>query len=443
MAQAYDDYREGDLLAQNTTLQLDQNQIWSSEFDQKWRIKRLILWGVILLCGMLLATGVIPYESPVIWLSLILIPVWGSFMLVAAWCGLGLLSFASNRESAKKEEKSNQIASAIVWKCRGDVHYELELHQKAIADYSKAISLDSKYAGAYIRRGDVYKQLGQQQLAIEDYNQAISLTEQRYGYRNKTDAEAEAAYLHLGDVYQELKEHEKAIENYDKAIYGHYLKKINLETDDTDPEDAHVYLDRGDAYYELGQNHKAIDDYSEAIDRYLKAADQHRDEPNGDAETESSRDYAAICYARRARIYSELNQYQEAVDDYTQAINIDSDPNFMYYLERAEVHDALEQNQKMLDDCNAGMKLAPQNAKCYILRGYAYNKLGQYQNALNDYNVAIDPDTGWTYNSAPRAYLYRGDAYFQLGQFENANEDYAKAISLKGRLIRKIVMTKM
>ncbi len=48
---------------------------------------------------------------------------------------------------------------------------------KAIADYSKAIELDSSYALAYYNRGIAYYNTGQSDLAIADFNKAIQLSD--------------------------------------------------------------------------------------------------------------------------------------------------------------------------------------------------------------------------------------------------------------------------
>jgi protein O-mannosyl-transferase len=65
-------------------------------------------------------------------------------------------------------------------------------------------------------------------------------------------------------------------------------------------------------------------------------------------------------------------------------------------------------------------------AYIYLNRGNAYNKLGQYQSALEDYNNAIrlKPDYAITYNS-------RATVYGQLNQYQRALDDYKNAIRLK------------
>ena len=69
------------------------------------------------------------------------------------------------------------------------------------------------------------------------------------------------------------------------------------------------------------------------------------------------------------------------------------------------------------------------NPTCWMAfnnRGIVYNKLGQYQLAIEDYNEAIriKPDF-------PVFYLNRGNSYKELSQYQLAIEDYNKALRLK------------
>ena len=51
---------------------------------------------------------------------------------------------------------------------------------KAIADYSKAIEIDPKYAEAYCNRGVAYGKIEQWDKAIADFNKAIEIDPNYY-----------------------------------------------------------------------------------------------------------------------------------------------------------------------------------------------------------------------------------------------------------------------
>ncbi len=46
---------------------------------------------------------------------------------------------------------------------------------QALAAYSRAIELDSKYARAYGNRGDIWRKKGNRENAIKDYRMALSI----------------------------------------------------------------------------------------------------------------------------------------------------------------------------------------------------------------------------------------------------------------------------
>ena len=61
----------------------------------------------------------------------------------------------------------------------------------------------------------------------------------------------------------------------------------------------------------------------------------------------------------------------------------------------------------------------------YLHRGVAFDKLGQFENAIKDYNMAIALNSAYY-----QAYNNRGVVLEKLGQFENALKDYNMAIAL-------------
>ena len=71
------------------------------------------------------------------------------------------------------------------------------------------------------------------------------------------------------------------------------------------------------------------------------------------------------------------------------------------------------------------IRLDPSFADAYNNRGIAYDKLGQYERAIQDYDEAIRLDPQYT-----NAYYNRGDTYQAMGKSEEAERDLAKARKL-------------
>lgn len=61
------------------------------------------------------------------------------------------------------------------WLTEGNKFYASNQFREAIAAYDHAITLESKYAAAYINRGSAYSELKEYRRAIEDYDRALAI----------------------------------------------------------------------------------------------------------------------------------------------------------------------------------------------------------------------------------------------------------------------------
>jgi len=81
-------------------------------------------------------------------------------------------------------------------------------------------------------------------------------------------------------------------------------------------------------------------------------------------------------------------------------------------------------NQGAIDFFTIGIAEYPGNAGLYIIRGLIYAKLGNYQQAIKDYDRAIELD--------PKSLFYRSKAtpYTDPGIYKQKLEDYDRAIKV-------------
>jgi len=136
-----------------------------------------------------------------------------------------------------------------------------------------------------------------------------------------------------------------------------------------DPKDAKAYFNRGLAYDDKGQYDQAISDYSKAIELNPRLAD---------------------AYNNRGNAYKNKGQNGQAISDYSKAI-----------------------------------ELNPRLADAYYNRGNSYDDKGQYDQAISDYSNAIEINSG-----IAEAYTNRGNAYSKKSQYDKAISDYSKAIEI-------------
>ena len=113
---------------------------------------------------------------------------------------------------------------------------------RAMADYSKAIEIDPRFAKAYFYRGSEYTNQAKYDEAISDFNKAVDL-----------DPNDAAAIRFRGLAFFVSGQNDSAIADLDKAVA---LK----------PDDIVNYFRRGEIFYAMGQPERALADFTKAIE---------------------------------------------------------------------------------------------------------------------------------------------------------------------------------
>lgn len=131
---------------------------------------------------------------------------------------------------------------AVAFMNRGLAYKKKGQWERAIADYSAAIRLNSGDAEIYNNRGNAYYHDGQLDRAAADYDDAIRL--------RPNFAEA---ISNRGNIYRKKGRLDRAIAEYDLAIR-------------IDPRNAQVFAERGLAYEKKGAGHHALRDFEKAHD---------------------------------------------------------------------------------------------------------------------------------------------------------------------------------
>mmetsp|Transcript_16199 Transcript_16199/g.14538 ORF Transcript_16199/g.14538 Transcript_16199/m.14538 type:complete len:503 (-) Transcript_16199:135-1643(-) len=82
-------------------------------------------------------------------------------------------------------------------------------------------------------------------------------------------------------------------------------------------------------------------------------------------------------------------QYSQAVEKYTQAIKRNPN-NAVYFSNRAAAYTYLKQYNQAVQDSQSASKLDPDYVKAYVREGLAEYEMGNYQNALDAYQKALN-----------------------------------------------------
>jgi tetratricopeptide (TPR) repeat protein len=265
---------------------------------------------------------------------------------------------------------------------RARVHSEKGEYDLAVADFNHGIELTSKKAQAFLERGNIYELKGDHDHAMADYDQAIKLIP-----KPKSVSE----FLTRGAAYDSKGNHDLAIADYTKAI--------GLSSKSAD-----AFLERASAYGATGNVKSAMDDFNNGIKLAPK---------NGHA------------YMLRGLMYEYNSQQDRAVADYDQSIRLTPNPKWsIEFLTRGLAYHFKGEHERAIADLDQIIKRNNNDPLAFTSRGRVQLHVKNFDQALHDLNEAI--------RLAPQnaeAYGLRGQAWEAKGDLDRARQDYTAALS--------------
>ncbi|MBI5034238.1 MAG: tetratricopeptide repeat protein [Chloroflexi bacterium] len=269
--------------------------------------------------------------------------------------------------------------TAQAYRERGVKNHNDHKYDLAIADYTRAIELDSTVADYVFLRGLSYEWKKEYARSIVDYTAAIKL--------NPNNAEY---YYRRGVCDHFQRDYKSAVADHSSAIR-------------LDPKKADYYQSRGNAYSWLNEYDKAIADHTKAIEL-------DPTKPN--------------YFWERAKRYSRKSDYDRAIADYSRALALDG-KNADYYCDRGKSYVGKRDYDRAMLDYNRAIELVPTRADFYYERGKNWSDKRDFTRAIADYTHAIqlDPKVASYYQS-------RGNAYSWLQEYDKSILDHTKAIEL-------------
>jgi tetratricopeptide (TPR) repeat protein len=350
---------------------------------------------------------------------------------------------------------------------------EKEDYSGAIADYTKAIQLDPKFAKAYNERGLVYQILKQDKNALADFDRAIQIKpDLAEAYSNRAtfylssnpqksldDAKQVVAikpkdpqsYVLLSIIYFNLKDPSSAIETLregEKNVTTEerysllFWKMLYLSTTKNSPEvikaareiiefKASTIAVKGIAIYFLmfnGQNNEA----NRELDKLI---------------VEKPKDALPQWLRGLSVVFSSVNNNLSSQEKILVAApyfekSILADPRSdIGYSARQIVRQISGDLPGALADANKALNLKPNQPLLYQNRGVAYWELGNFQAALADFNRAIELEQPILAKSKSDNdeidrnkifHYYRGATYERLKKYQQALSDYEFAVQDNG-----------
>jgi len=105
-----------------------------------------------------------------------------------------------------------------------------------------------------------------------------------------------------------------------------------------------------------------------------------------------------------------------------------------FYIDRAMAYEEKGQFDQAVDDFTKALEIDPKNAGAYYYRGIGYMNQGQYRWAIDDFNKALEIDP-----KNAGAYYYRGSAYYSRKEYDKSWKDIKKAQDLGYKIPSKFL----
>jgi tetratricopeptide (TPR) repeat protein len=315
-------------------------------------------------------------------------------------------------DDALKDASLPPARQAALYTDRGVAKWRLKQFDEAIADFTKAASLNPDYAPAYNNRGNVYLDMNRAEEAYKDFDRAVALAPD-FG----------AAYSNRANANQKLKRIEAAEKDFRKAV--------ELMPGSAVPLNGRAKIANATAHYytALRYLNRAIGlnaQYSQAYQNRAAAfmALQRNDEAAQDLDKviALSPDNAAF-YVARGQAFARDKKWMPAFRDFTKAIELAPD-NVPALIGRASQN--LDRRRDLaLEDLNKAIALDPKASEAYFWRGQARYAANDAEGADADLSMAIELDP-----LSSEAHRFRGWYREKAGKRDEAIADYRRALEI-------------
>lgn len=237
----------------------------------------------------------------------------------------------------------------------------------------------------------------------------------------------------LDDIMTEMKKAEESLDEIGRLGSGGIKKYPELYI-----KLREIGINRIDEFLMRAGTFDIDDEDMNAYQFYLRGAINAEDEKLDDAirdftsAIEADPEWTAIYY-HRGRAYDDKDEVPRAIDDYTRVI--DDDPGHYGALCRRGILFALvDMHEEALEDYNNAITARPKIPLAYFNRGHLHSEMGEHELAIDDYTrtLALDPENGY-------AYCNRGISYYEIGRKERALDDMKKSAALGHENARKFL----
>ena len=322
---------------------------------------------------------------------------------------------------------------------RGIAKEQLKDFNGALVDYNIYIEFKPDHFEALFNRAVLRYRLGQYALAKSDFEKLIGMpqgeTSTVFFRQDAFASSVNKIFTTQGSnnayLYNYLGLAETNLADFNKAI-EHFSLAIQAQTGEAD-----YYANRGLAKEKSGRTNEARDDYRMALKlnihhevakhnlSSLTSKEGNKTESNQMLDDAISNNPSLpYPYAERGFIRMEQKNWKGALDDYNEAVRIDS-TNEEYLLNRALIREKLKDMKGAYHDYSKAISLKQNFEKAWLNRGNLLSRLNRLDEAIEDYTIAI-----FYFPEYATAYYNRSVAYHRQKKLNEACKDLKQAETL-------------
>ncbi len=299
---------------------------------------------------------------------------------------------------------------------RGVAYHSTNRLDDALVEYTAAINGDGNLAAAYLNRAIILMSRQEWTKAIADLTEAI-----------RCEPKMIVAFFNRAACSRHLGDHDAALRDYDSILSA-------------EPQNEKAHAERGATLQARGDLNGTLDSVQQlltppAFDPEIFQSGR-RPLPTPSSNTPSPlpdlRNNAA--WLRKTEVYQKalaaeaMGNYQGALDYYNRLLSLNEGPwvNCAMHMNRGNIYLKLENKDQALVEYNAAIQEEPGNAGAYVDRGRLLGELGQHEGAMADFAVALHLNPGQA-----QAYYNRALEYLERGEVDAAMADLNKALEFK------------
>lgn len=332
----------------------------------------------------------------------------------------------------------------FAYSTRAGVYLHLGDTVKALSDYAAAIKVKPDEEDLYENRAQIYYEQGKYDLSDADYRKMIDLKPgdvmgymglgrnamnqhqvdeaiKQFDYVIKLASEYSSGYSFRAEALLEQKKWAEATDDLVSAIkcewdrkavflantleepaFTMMTSKIKIQATKSPNDASWPYL--------AGLMYEGKKNYGKAIENYIET---------------NKRNASPAILSRISQCYSEMGQFEKALNNIDQALNIDSTD--LSFLERkANILYEMGNARAAIDAYTQLLSQQPEYSYGYYRRGWFKELSGDFEEAIEDLSMCIvlDPEESYAVEA-------RGDIYMKQGKKELAEADFKRVIEIE------------